>query len=384
VRILSARISGFRNLDATELEFAAGVNLILGANGQGKTNLLEALHYPALARSHRGARNDDLIAFDVDALHVELALETESGGPSAVAYGLRRGGERRFRVDGSVVAKRSELVGRLAAVYFEPGTTRLVREGPSHRRQFLDGGIAQIDPAYLSALTAYHRTLRQKSRLLREARHGPHGRYEHLEEARSWNAELARYALVLVRGRAQYVQRLQTAAAVAHERIAGTGEALEVAYLPDLRSARADLENDDLERDIRAEFDYIWSDELRRGHPLRGPQRDDLDIRLAGRDLRVFGSQGETRTASVALVLGQAAVVHERRGIRPVVFLDDIFSELDRARAQRLQELVAADHQLFVATARHEDVEGWRLPNRRVWSVTGGALSETDASLPQE
>ena len=129
-------------------------------------------------------------------------------------------------------------------------------------------------------------------------------------------------------------------------------------------------------RDILDEIDYIGENEIRRGRPLIGPHRDDVEVKLDGRDLKAFGSQGETRTAAVAMILAQSDVVLQERGSRPVLFLDDIFSELDPQRTGRLQERCARDHQVFVATARPEDIGGWRPEAMRCWRVEAGVLTE--------
>jgi DNA replication and repair protein RecF len=400
MHIVSARITGFRNLADADLSFAPGVNLVLGPNGQGKTNLLEALHFVALGRSHRGARHDDLVAFGGQALHVTLTVQEHDPERTVVfEYGIERGGGRRFKVDGETLQRRSELVGRFAAVYFDPETVRLVREGPEHRRRFVDGGLSQIDAAYLADLAAYHRALRQKSQILRDVKRRVRDPGEVRDEAAAWNREMARHATGVVLGRAAYAALLGPAGESAHRAVTGDDRELSFAYRPAMESVREYLartpvteanentifsapadppenaQNQELERDISAEFDYIWPDELRRGRPLIGPHRDDFDVRLSTRSLRTFGSQGETRTAAVALILAQSAVVHQRRRVRPVLFLDDIFSELDRDRARRLQELAANDHQLFVATARRDDVAGWTPRELAVWTVRDGALT---------
>ena len=135
-----------------------------------------------------------------------------------------------------------------------------------------------------------------------------------------------------------------------------------------------DASEGNLEREILAEFDYIVEDEIRRGRPLSGPQMDDFEVRLTGLDLRTFGSQGETRTAAISLILAQSDVLFALRNVRPVLFFDDIFSELDRERSRQLQEQSIRDHQIFIATARSEDVAGWQPPGMRVWEVKRGKL----------
>ncbi len=377
MRIDGARLTGFRNLVDGAWSFSAGVNILLGCNGQGKTNLLEALDYPALGRSHRGARNDDLIRFGSQHLHVALDIQHDDGTTHRCEFGLERGGASRFKIDGEVLARRADLVGRLATVFFQPESIELVRGGPELRRRFADQSLAGLDPVYLGHLVAYQRALRQKSALLRDLQQGLRDRRRGLDEVSAWNRELARQAAPLCRSRSAFAVALEPCAAAVYDDLTVRTNDLTVAYRPHLRCCRESVDSAQLEADILAEMDYIGSDEIRRGRPLAGPHRDDFEVRLAGRDLRVFGSQGEARSAAVSLILAQSDVVFQMRRIRPVLFLDDIFSELDRERARRLQDRCARHHQVFVATARSEDVAQWQPPELRSWRVEAGSLIES-------
>jgi len=382
VKILSARWTGFRNLADQEVAFSPGVNLLLGHNGQGKTNVLEALNFLALGRSHRGARIDELIRFGEDALHVALEIEDDQGRQHRCEYGLDRAGGRRLRFDGEVLQRRSELVGRLATVFFWPESVELVRGGPDLRRRFADQGLSGLDPAYLAALVAYQRAVKQKSRMLKDFQRGWRRGEVAGEELAAWNHDLARHAVALGRGRADWAATLAPWAAAGYRDLTGSQAALDFVYRPRLKTLEPSGETppdtapeSQLRAGILAEIDYIGPEEARRGRPLTGLQFDDFDVRLGDRDLRVYGSQGETRTAAIALILAQSDVVYQRRRVRPVLFLDDIFSELDRARARRLQERCARDHQIFIASARADDVAGWSPDDRRQWRVEDGRLT---------
>lgn len=377
MRIDAVRLTGFRNLADTAVEFSSGVNVLLGRNGQGKSNLLEALDFPALGRSRRGARSEDLIAFARDHLHVALEIGLAADGrPKSCEYALDRGGSRRFKVDGQPLSRRADLLGHLATVYFQPESIDLVRGEPELRRRHLDQGLAVTTASYVGHLAACQRALRQKGSLLREVQQGLRDRRQVREELAAWNRELARHAAPVCLARHAYIAALGPAARSIHDDLAGGSRALEMAYRPSLRSCRPGLAEADLGRDILGEIDYIGENEIRRGRPLIGPHRDDVEVRLDGRDLKAFGSQGETRTAAVAMILAQSDVVLQERGSRPVLFLDDIFSELDPERTGRLQERCARDHQVFVATARPEDVEAWRPEAMRRWRVEAGVLTE--------
>lgn len=394
MRIVTARLSGFRNLSEAALAFSPGVNLVLGRNGEGKTNLLEALNWLALGRSHRGSRNEDLIAFDRDELHVALELEEDAGARLACEFGLDRSGGRRLRIDGEAVRRRADLVGRLATVFFDPDSIRLVQGGPQRRRQFADQGMAEIDPAYLAHLTAFQRALKQKTGLLRDVRRGAVDGARARRELAAWNAELAHHAAPVSLGRAEYAALLTPFADRIHRDLAGTDQPLVFTYRPRLESvARAVSSGGDagvenrsgnhaLEQDVSAEMDYIVGSEIQRGRPLTGPQLDDFEVRLGGPDgldLRTFGSRGETRSAAIALILARSDALDRRRGVRPVLFLDDIFSELDRERTRRLQEMASRLHQVFIATARPGDIADWRPGGLKAWRVEAGRITDIPA-----
>lgn len=379
MRILGARMTGFRNLADLDLAFTGGVNVFEGRNAQGKTNLLEALNFPALGRSHRGARAEELIRCGAPHLHVSLTVRDDDGSEHIYEYGLDRLGGRRIRIDGELITRRADLVGRLATVFFWPRSGELVRGAPDQRRRFADQGLSSLDPAYLRSLSAHQRAQRQKTRLLKDL----HGRRRDSQaasrELAAWNQDLAAHAVPIGSGRARWAALMQPCADAVHRELTGSAHPLFFAYRPRLRALAPERGTGgaatDLYADILAEFDYIGSDEKRRGRPLTGLQFDDFEVRAGDLDLRVYGSQGETRTAALSLILAQSEVVYQQRRVRPVLFLDDIFSELDRERARRLQERCARDHQIFIATARADDVAGWNPPQLRRWRIENGSLT---------
>jgi DNA replication and repair protein RecF len=376
MKIIAARVLNFRNLEETELTFSSRVNLFLGENGQGKTNLLEALNYMAFGRSHRAGRGEELIRFDADNLHVALQVQNERQERVLFEYGIERGGGSRLKVAGQALRGRVELVGQLATVFFSPDSVRLVRGAPERRRRFVDQGIVGLDRRYLTDLQAFQRALRQKTSLLHQLKTGQMARVHARRELEAWNREMARYAVTICQGRREYSGQLTLYAAKSYKYLADGVNGLEFLYAPKLSAAGNPQADEHLERDILAEFDYIVEDEMRRGRPLSGPQMDDFEVRLNGLDLRVYGSQGETRTAAVSLIVAQSDVVYQTRRVRPVIFFDDIFSELDRKRSRRLREMSIRDHQVFMATARRDDVAGWRPEGLRVWDVERGKLTE--------
>ena len=328
------------------------------------------------------------MGFDADSLHVGLEVEEESGTRLSCEFGLDRAGGRRFRLDGESVRRRADLVGRLATVFFNPDSIQLVRGAPQQRRNFVDQGMSEVDPLYLAALTDYQRALKQKNSLLRDLKTGRLNPGQVREELQAWNRELAAQATVICLGRLEYARQLTPPAGQCHGTLTGDGQNLDFLYRPQLetmqkymtyetgREEQIPPEKDQLEAEIFDEIDYIVGLEMQRGRPLKGPQLDDFEVSASGLDLRVYGSQGETRTAAISLILARSDVLFARRQVRPVLFFDDIFSELDRERTRRLQEMAARLHQVFIATARRDDVTGWRPAEMKVWQVVSGVLSE--------
>ncbi len=377
MRLLAAEIEGFRNLERLDLRLGPGVNVFLGGNGQGKTNLLEALHFPVLGRSHRGARDEELVRFGAAHARVVVSAAEEDGSTSTWECALERDGERRLRLDGQPVHRRRDLLGRLVTVMFDPAGVGLVSGAPEGRRRYLDQGLSFVEPDHLARLLAYQRALRQKARLLADLKRGLRRADGARGELAAWNRELAAHAAALCQGRSRHVAEIGPPAGFAYREIADVTDGLEITYRPNLEACRAAPGGVELQAEILSEFDYILQDELRRGRPLAGPHLDDLEVILGGASLRTFGSQGETRSAAIALKLAQGEVLFRRRGVRPVLFFDDIFSELDRDRARRLQERCASEHQMLIATARADDVAGWRPAGLRTWEVSAGRVEAT-------
>jgi DNA replication and repair protein RecF len=390
LRILSATVHGFRNLKELHLTFSPRVNLVLGRNGEGKTNFLEALNFLALGRSHRGSKSEELINFDGDNLHVSIEVEEESGSILTCEFGLDRAGGRRFRIDGESVRRRADLVGRLVTVFFNPDSIRLIQGAPQRRRHFTDHGLSEFDPIFLSHLTALQRVTRQKTGLLRDLKKGLANPAEARRELVSWNRELSIHAAEVCAGRLEYARLLTPFSRNIHKTLVDNDLKLDFFYRPNLEclgfhqknNPDKPIQKEDLAAEIFEEIDYIMETEIQRGRPRKGPQLDDFEVLLDGVDLRVYGSQGETRTATIALILARSDVLYEKRHIRPILFFDDIFSELDRLRTRRLQEMSSRHHQVFVATARSDDIIEWRPGEMKAWNVQEGGFTEVGDEFP--
>jgi DNA replication and repair protein RecF len=372
------KLINFRNLEKIELDVSPQINIFLGRNGQGKTNLLEGLSYLALGRSHRGCRDRELIRFGKDHCHVSVGGEDGEAEPFLLEATLHRDGTKRLKVDGQPVERQAELVGHLSVVQFSPDDVELARGSPERRRRFLDYTLSVISADYFRQLLEYRRTLSQKNRLLKQRRGATTSQLD------VWDEELVRTGAPLLRARAAMIETLEHFAREAYAELSGGESSLELemrsTVLDALSSRSSELETEEIEGRFRGRLQEGRGAEVQIGHSLVGPHRDQLELLLRGRALRRYGSQGENRSASIALKLAQGEILFERTKERPLVLLDDIFSELDRTRTEALQSRLHREHQIFIATARVDHVLGMRAwEGLKIWRMENGVLEEQGA-----
>lgn len=303
------RLVNFRNYDRLELEWGSHVNMIVGRNGSGKTNLLEAVFLVASGQVLRAARDAEAIRHG-ESQAVVTAISAENGAETKVT--LRAGHRKQVVVNGASLARASDLLGRMPAVTFLPEDLDLVRGGPERRRHFLDLALSQVFPAYLNHLANYKRALQHRNALLKRAQDEPvsEGEFE------IWEGELDSHGAALRVLRMRFIEECAPVASALNEKLAG-GDAIEMAYEESPAPTSRGVE-------------------IARGYTLSGPHRDDLDLKRQGFSLKSYGSQGQQRTAAIALKLAELEFVASKLDIRPMLLLDDVFSELDQVRRGNL------------------------------------------------
>jgi DNA replication and repair protein RecF len=342
MHLLKLSGSGFRNLCDFALEFDQSRNIFTGSNGAGKTNLLEAIHYLCIGRSMRiGIEESQLIGFSSTLLRLEGEAETLAGR-LAVEAGLCPA-EKRLKVNGEIQQRLSGLIGRLPVVSLSPEDDELCKSGPGVRRRFLDLAIAQFSRSYLADLQEYRRLLAQRNRLLADWRDG-HARGEGLD---AWNQQLHQCGARIIAKRLAAIERLAGLSSGRYRDIASGRERLEIAYRFSFRADPGEGPGDALLRALLSNTAF----ERSRGMTMYGPHRDDLAITIDGRPVRNFGSQGQQRSAAIALKLAEADLLGQELGEQPVILLDEIFAELDSARAANLVGQLDPGCQVFIASA---------------------------------
>jgi DNA replication and repair protein RecF len=364
VWLRSVDIRDFRNLVRVTLAFPPDGIAVIGDNGQGKTNLLEAIYYLQLLRSMRGARDIDLTAFGAAGFHV--AADVTGAERKEIAVGFeRQTKKKRVLLDGSEPSKLSEALGALPSVVVAPSDVQLVAGGPAERRRFLDVVLSLTSRRYLSALQRYRGALLRRNAALRELSRT--GRDPRAVEV--WEPALAEYGAVLWEARDRWV----TASAPEFTRlctaIGESGDA-RMRYVSTLESPQSPAEQ--LSRALAAQR----PNDIRRGLTHAGPHRDDLELTLSGRELRLFGSGGQQRTAAIALRMLEGATLRTRFGAEPLLLLDDPFAELDARRSSRILELLgdAGLGQTVLAVPRASDIPP-ELTRLERWRVSAGHLS---------
>ena len=347
----------FRNLARVSLEVPREGMALVGDNGHGKTNLLEAIYYLQLFRSVRGARDLDVVRFGAEGFRV--AAEARVGGRRTLTAAFQRAGKRKkVTVDGVEPSRLSDALGSLPSVMFSPRDVELVAGAPSERRRFLDVALALTSRRYLNALQQYRAALVRRNAALRDAaRKGESGG---IARAAVWEPALAEHGALLWAARVAWVERVADDFARLCESIGERGDA-RMRYATSSSGSsvvRGGSSVPDLARHLLDSLEKHRAVDLRRGLTHVGPHRDDLDLTLDGHALRTFGSAGQQRTASIALRLLEAATLRGA-GSAPLVLLDDPFAELDAHRAARILDLLGTSgvaHQTILAVPRSIDI----------------------------
>lgn len=345
-----------RCLTVVEIRPSLGFNLVCGPNGHGKTSLLEGVHLVSTGRLWRGSKDSQAIQEGMDQAAASATL-TPSG--TEVAVHLARGAKKKATLNGLSLPRASDLLGRLPTVSFSAEDLEIVRGDPAARRSFLDEELAQIYPAYLRHLAQYKRALEQRNALLKLAR----DQWPGAAVFEPWEELLAQHGSEIRRYRVEWVDQLRQGAREAHQFLGG-GEDLELAY--DARDALAE----------GSDFARSRSEDIARGSTSLGPHRDEMVIQVKGLEARHFGSQGQQRTAVIALKLAVQSLAKRVFGHPPVLLLDDVFSDLDASRRARLMEFALTEGGQVFLTCTEAEMAGEELARRsQVFLVQSGVVA---------
>jgi DNA replication and repair protein RecF len=326
IRLDSIAIRDFRNLERIDLELPPEGAVVVGDNGHGKSNLLEAIYYLQIMRSIRDARDQDLTRFDTTGFHISAHAHTPEGHDLSVGFD-RNAKRKKVLHDGSEIRRLSDALGALPSVIFSPRDLELVSGAPTERRRYLDLVLALTDRKYLHALQNYRANLARRNAALRNATR--RGSADNEQQVAVWEPALAEHGSVLIEARARWVRDSAAEFSNLVQRMGETAKA-QIRYVSPFADSEARYDV------LLAAFEEKRALDLRRGMTHVGPHRDDVELTLDGRDLRLFGSAGQQRSAAIALRLLEAATLRDHAGAEPLLLLDDPFAELDIRRAGKI------------------------------------------------
>lgn len=362
--VTGLRLHNFRSYEEMMFEPGTGLNVIIGPNAAGKTNILEAIFLSALGRSHRTKKDTELINRHSHGGYVGIDLVCGVGKRS-IEMRLSDSERKSVKVDGSKLTRMGELMGVMNVVMFSPEDLSIVKSAPSERRRFMDMELCQLRPTYFYRLQQYNAALKQRGSLLKDMKAAAMGTDDRLLSL--WDERLAELGGDIMAVRASFMEEIGDIACELHGRITDDLEELHVFYKPDVPFS---------EGRVKATlYEALYSSheqDIMRGYTTRGPHRDDIGMMLNGEDVRVFGSQGQQRTAALSLKLSELTVMKKEKREYPILLLDDVLSELDCDR-QRALLSNAFECQCFLTATDLDGLED--VPDMRVFECFDGRLT---------
>ena len=355
--IKEIELHNFRNYSTEKISFDKKVNIFLGNNAQGKTNLLEGIYLNAFGKSFKNIKDKELIHFDQDYCKIKTII-SKSEEDEKVEILINKEGRKEIKREGVKIRRYSELLEEYFIIIFSPEDLKIVKEEPEKRRKFINRELCQIRKGYLADLNNYNRVLKQRNTYLKE----------YLIDNNVldiWDRELADYGSRIIKKRKEFIEMLSPICSDINERITGGKESLEIKY-----EANVYFEDNPEEEFYKLLVSKREEDKKFRTTG-RGPHKDDIKISSNGIDLRKFGSQGQQRTTALSLKLSEKEIIERETGEKPVLLLDDVLSELDNERQAYLINNLG-DNQLFVTTTDIIEEVASKLPAGKIFKINNG------------
>lgn len=359
LHIEKLKIINYRNYNHLQLEFHPKVNVFVGDNAQGKTNILEAIYMSGTGKSFRTNRDRDIIKFDKNQSYVKVEAQKRYANVH-VELKLEDNKKKQIKLNGVSLTKNSELLNNILVVIFSPEDLKLIKEGPSERRKFLDFEISNIKPFYYHHLMQYNKVLMQRNHLLRKANNL--NKYKSTLEV--WDEKLVELGTLIILERIKFIKRIGTLSRLIHRKITDNMENLEVKYLNNVPFEKDDDIVNQFHRNLKKAIEI----DINRGMTTVGPHRDDLGIYINGIDARNYGSQGQQRTSALSLKLAEIELIKAEALEYPILLLDDVMSELDQSRQKYLIKSLK-DVQIFITTTEINNLETYPMENKKIFLV---------------
>ncbi|PWM72424.1 MAG: DNA replication/repair protein RecF [Bacillota bacterium] len=366
--IKTLRLKNFRNYAEEEFSFDAAVNVLAGANAQGKTNAAEAVFLLCTGYSPRATKEYQLVKKGAEKAEISCRAESRYG-EIVIEMEISRTDKKNVKINGTPILRIGELLGNVNSVFFNPNELKLVKESPEDRRRFMNISLSQMSKSYLYALNRYNKILQQRNNLLKEK-----DRAVIWDTLPIWDAEFSRYAAKIILLRNEFLKTLGPLSEEAHAFLSGGKETLKISSESGYYGTEEEIAFA-VKEDLRTAYEK----DVRLGFTTVGPHRDDMKLFLDGEDVRVYGSQGQQRTVALALKLAETEIFRGRSGEYPVLVLDDVLSELDKVRQRRLIERAEGMQTIITCTNADKRVFG-AAPFKKM-TVLAGKLKKISSSV---
>ena len=353
--IKKIKINNFRNYKSQEINLEKNINIFYGENAQGKTNIIEAIFLSSMGKSFRAKKDKEMIMLGEEKSNIEIEYEkTDRDGKIKIELGNKK----IVYINGIKIKKLSELLGKINVVIFTPDDINILKGGPQNRRRFLDIMISQLRPNYMYNLNLYLKTLEQRNNYLRQIRE--ENKNENMLDI--WDEELSNYAINIYNYRKEFIENIKNKIKNIHSEITNNKEEIEIEYLSECNSKEKYLEL--LKQ--RRKLDII------KGYTTKGIHRDDFNIYINKKELGIYGSQGQHRTAILSLKLSELNIVKDEIDESPILLLDDFMSELDEKRRKNFLEKIN-DVQVIITCTEKIDIENKEI---LVYNVKSGDVKK--------
>ena len=355
--IESIELENFRNYSKLHMEFDKRTNILYGDNAQGKTNILEAVYVSGTSKSQKSSKDREMIRFGMEESHIKTIL-LKKDIPYRIDMHLKKNRPKGIAVNGIPIKKASELFGIVNLVAFSPEDLNIIKHGPQERRRFLDLELCQLDRLYVYHLVNYNRALNQRNQLLKDLSF----RQDLMDTLDIWDMQLAEYGSKLIERRREFLSSLDELVTIYHGRLSGEKEELHIHYEPSCQAG-----------DILGQLKKNRDRDIKLKITNTGPHRDDISFYIGEIDLRKYGSQGQQRTAALALKLAEIEIVKRLTKDTPVLLLDDVLSELDSKRQNHLLNYIHEIQTIITCTGLDEFIEN-RFEINRVYHIINGTV----------
>ena len=355
--IKSLELENFRNYKSLNIEFDKGINILYGDNAQGKTNILEAIYVSATTKSHKGAKDKEIINFEAEEAHIKTYLDKE-GLERRVDMHLRKSKSKGIAIDTVRLKKAAQLLGLLNVVFFSPEDLSIIKDAPAQRRRFVDMELCQLDQSYLYDLNQYNKIIAQRNKLLKDM----YNNQDLKNMLGIWDMQIITYGQKIIKRRRLFVDQLNEIIDDINYKLSGGKERIKVEYAPYVSEDNfEEMLKKAREKDIKLKSTSV------------GPHKDDFIFIVNGIDIRTYGSQGQQRTAALSLKLSEIELVKKITGDNPVLLLDDVLSELDSNRQNHLLNNIG-DIQTIITCTGLEDFVNNRIKINKIFKVENGVV----------